>query len=93
MMSAILVLCVRFFLHCLLEKGWHCLLVSFYEYRIKLQVKDINARLERIEPKIHSSDGLTGNFSTGEMKPVNLNPKRSSPKAKSSSREISLFGG
>ncbi|XP_015892457.2 CLIP-associated protein isoform X1 [Ziziphus jujuba] len=56
-------------------------------------VKDINARLERIEPKIRSSDGLTGNFSTGEMKPVNLNPKRSSPKAKSSSREISLFGG
>lgn len=72
----------------LLEKGRLCLLVSFYEYNIKLQVKDINARLERIEPKVRSSDALTG-----EMKPVHLNPKKSSPKAKSSSREISLFGG
>ncbi|XP_028965764.2 CLIP-associated protein isoform X2 [Malus domestica] len=51
-------------------------------------LKDINARLERIEPKIRSSDGL----SAVEAKPVNLNHKKSSPKAKSSSREASLFG-
>lgn len=72
--------------------GYYYPFVSLYKY-IKLQVKDINARLERIEPKIRSADALTCNFSTGEMKPVNLNPKKSSPKAKSSSREISLFGG
>lgn len=56
-------------------------------------VKDINARLERIEPQIRSSDGLAGNFAAGEIKSASLNPKRSSPKAKSSSREMSLFGG
>ncbi|GAV63851.1 HEAT domain-containing protein/CLASP_N domain-containing protein [Cephalotus follicularis] len=56
-------------------------------------VKDINARLEKIEPQIHSSDGLTSNFTVGEIKPASLNPKKSSPKAKSSSREMSLFGG
>ncbi|KAL5562043.1 hypothetical protein UlMin_031790 [Ulmus minor] len=56
-------------------------------------VKDINARLERIEPKVRSSDGLTSHFSTGEIKHVSHNPKKSSPKAKSSSREASLFGG
>ena len=55
-------------------------------------MKDINARLERIEPKVRSSDGLTGNFSTGEIKHVSINPKKSSPKAKSSTRET-LFGG
>lgn len=54
-----------------------------------MQVKDINARLERIEPKNRSSDGL----SAVETKPLSHNPKRSSPKAKSSSREVSLFGG
>ncbi|KAJ9176533.1 hypothetical protein P3X46_011836 [Hevea brasiliensis] len=56
-------------------------------------MKDINARLEKIEPQIRPSDGPTGNFATGEMKPMTLNPKKSSPKAKSSSREVSLFGG
>ncbi|KAF5731403.1 CLIP-associated protein [Tripterygium wilfordii] len=56
-------------------------------------MKDINARLERIEPKIRSSDGLTSNFPVGEMKPTSINSKKSSPKARSSSRENSLFGG
>lgn len=58
-----------------------------------MQMKDINARLEKIEPQIRPSDGPTGNFATGEMKPMNLNPKKSSPKSKSSTRETSLFGG
>lgn len=56
-------------------------------------VKDINARLERIEPKAHSSDGHGGNYAIGDMKTVTHNSKRSSPKAKSSTREVSLFGG
>uniref|UniRef100_A0A7N0SYI6 TOG domain-containing protein n=1 Tax=Kalanchoe fedtschenkoi TaxID=63787 RepID=A0A7N0SYI6_KALFE len=52
-------------------------------------VKDINARLEKIEPKNRLSAGLSVNY---EMKPT-VNPKRSSPKAKSSSREASIFAG
>ncbi|KAK2986374.1 hypothetical protein RJ640_026638 [Escallonia rubra] len=53
-------------------------------------VRDINAKLERIEPKNRSSDG---NYPVADMKPASVNAKRSSPKAKSSTREVSLFGG
>ncbi|KAI4300112.1 hypothetical protein L6164_033526 [Bauhinia variegata] len=56
-------------------------------------VKDINARLEGIQPKVRSSDGIPSSYIAGEVKPLNVNPKKSSPKAKSSSRETSLFGG
>nr|KYP42847.1 CLIP-associating protein 1 [Cajanus cajan] len=56
-------------------------------------VKAINARLEGIQPKVHSSDGISSGYIAGEIKPVGVNPKKSSPKAKSSSRESSLFGG
>ncbi|GFY99513.1 CLIP-associated protein [Actinidia rufa] len=56
-------------------------------------LKDINSRLERIEPKVNSSDGLARNCPAVETKPASLNPKRSSPKAKNSSRDVSLFGG
>ncbi|XP_059626127.1 CLIP-associated protein-like isoform X2 [Cornus florida] len=56
-------------------------------------VNDINARLESIEPKNHSSDGLASNYAAVEIKSSNPNPKRSSPKAKSSTREVSLFVG
>ncbi|XP_042488776.1 CLIP-associated protein-like [Macadamia integrifolia] len=56
-------------------------------------MKHINARLERIEPKIRSSDGLASHFAAGEMKPASLNQKKSSPKTKSSTREMSLSGG
>ncbi|KAJ8749496.1 hypothetical protein K2173_025691 [Erythroxylum novogranatense] len=55
-------------------------------------IKDINARLEKIEPQVRPAEGLVGNFTAGEMKPMSLNPKKSSPKAKSSSKEMSLFG-
>lgn len=58
-----------------------------------MQVKDINARLERIEPRNRSSDGLSNKVAAGEMKPVTINYKRSSPRAKNSSRGASLFGG
>ncbi|CAL0299631.1 unnamed protein product [Lupinus luteus] len=54
-------------------------------------VKDINARLEGIQPKVRSSDG--SGYNAGQIKPLNVNPKKSSPKAKSSSRESSLSGG
>ncbi|XP_065873538.1 CLIP-associated protein [Euphorbia lathyris] len=56
-------------------------------------MKDINARLEKIQPQIRPLDGLTSNHGSGEMKATSLNPKKSSPKAKSSTREVSLFGG
>ncbi|KAK8674396.1 hypothetical protein V6N13_112688 [Hibiscus sabdariffa] len=54
-------------------------------------MRDINARLEKIEPQVRSSD--LGGFAAGEIKPAIRNPKKSSPKGKSSSRETSLFGG
>ncbi|KAL8137117.1 hypothetical protein V2J09_003118 [Rumex salicifolius] len=56
-------------------------------------VKDINARLERIEPKVRTSDGGSNLGSASEHKLANHNQKRSSHKPKSSSRESSLFGG
>ncbi|PIN03312.1 hypothetical protein CDL12_24170 [Handroanthus impetiginosus] len=55
-------------------------------------LKDINTRLEKIEPKVQSSDAIVSNYSSSETKPTVLNPKKSSPKAKSLSREVSLFG-
>ncbi|XP_073292341.1 CLIP-associated protein-like isoform X2 [Primulina huaijiensis] len=55
-------------------------------------LKDINARLEKIEPKVRSSDVITSNFSSNETKPVSLNLKKSSPKVKCSTRDVSLFG-
>ncbi|XP_058094985.1 CLIP-associated protein-like [Magnolia sinica] len=59
-------------------------------------VKEINARLEKIEPKIHSSDGPTGHFIPLEMKSTSLpayNQKRNSPKTKNTARESSFSGG
>lgn len=55
-------------------------------------VRDINARLEKIEPQIRPSDGLAGGFPSGEMKPSGV-AKKSSPRARVSSRDTSLFGG
>ncbi|XAR61010.1 hypothetical protein NMG60_11034581 [Bertholletia excelsa] len=63
-------------------------------YNIPISLlRDINARLERIEPKVHSVDGPANNYPAVEVKPASINRKRSSPKAKNSSRELSLFGG
>ena len=56
-------------------------------------MKAINARLEGIQPNVCSSDGISSGYNAGEIKPVGVNPKKSSPKHKSSSRETSLFGG
>ncbi|OIT06900.1 clip-associated protein [Nicotiana attenuata] len=56
-------------------------------------LKDINARLEKIEPKSRSTDGISSNYSAGEVRSASLNSKKSSPKAKRSTREASLLGG
>ncbi|WOG95005.1 hypothetical protein DCAR_0314307 [Daucus carota subsp. sativus] len=56
-------------------------------------VRDINARLERIQPKTSISEGLNSNYASGDVKSSSNNLKRSSPKAKSVTRETSLFGG
>ena len=66
---------------------------SFFIASKLFQTKDINARLEGIQPKVRPSDGLSSGYIAGEIKPLSVNPKKSSPKAKSSSRETSLFGG
>ena len=55
------------------------------------QVKDINARLERIEPQQRSTD--SHHHVVNEIKASNVNPKKSSPRAKTSTRENSLFAG
>ncbi|XP_009112643.2 CLIP-associated protein [Brassica rapa] len=54
-------------------------------------VKDINARLERIEPQQRSTD--SHHHVVNEIKASNVNPKKSSPRAKTSTRENSLFAG
>ncbi|CAN8257567.1 unnamed protein product [Cochlearia groenlandica] len=56
-------------------------------------VKDINARLERIEPQQRSTDGRSGHHAVNEVKASSVNPKKSSPRAKAPTRENSLFGG
>ncbi|KAG9447723.1 hypothetical protein H6P81_013851 [Aristolochia fimbriata] len=59
-------------------------------------LKEINLRLEKIEPKARSSDGLASTFGHTEMKPTTVsayNHKRHSPKSLSSARETALSGG
>jgi CLIP-associating protein 1/2 len=52
-------------------------------------VKYINARLEGIQPKVQSSNGISSGYNI----PGEINSKKSSPKAKISSKETSRFGG
>ncbi|XP_020083722.1 CLIP-associated protein isoform X2 [Ananas comosus] len=56
-------------------------------------MKEINMRLERIEPKVHQSDGAGSKMISTDVKSVNVNHKRSSPRTKSTPRESTLFGG
>ncbi|XP_031483143.1 CLIP-associated protein isoform X1 [Nymphaea colorata] len=59
-------------------------------------VKEISARLEKIESKVRPADALSSQFGLPETKPAILpsfTQKKSSPKIKSSVRESSLFGG
>ncbi|EPS69812.1 hypothetical protein M569_04950, partial [Genlisea aurea] len=55
-------------------------------------LKDINSRLERIEPKVLSSDAIVSHYPSGEAKTAVMIPKKSSPKTKNTAREVSLFG-
>eukprot|EP01018_Ginkgo_biloba_P013536 Gb_32967 [translate_table: standard] len=61
------------------------------------QLKEINARLEKIEPKMRPFEGITGQFASSEVKSSAILPvvgsKRNSPKAKNTVRELSLAGG
>ncbi|CAL0319899.1 unnamed protein product [Lupinus luteus] len=50
-------------------------------------------RLEGIPPKEHTSDGFPSGYVTLKIQSLSVNPTKSGPKAKNSSRETSLFGG
>ncbi|CAN4113719.1 unnamed protein product [Withania somnifera] len=90
--------------HGVREAALSCIEVMYSEvgpqFRDELQrhhlpsmlLKDINARLEKIEPKSCSTDGISNNYSAGEVRSASLSSKKSSPKAKRSTREVSLFG-
>ncbi|KAJ6821576.1 CLIP-associated protein [Iris pallida] len=56
-------------------------------------MKEINARLEKIEPKVRPSDSVGTHFIPPEVKPHNSSQKRGSPRIKSTPRESSLYGG
>ncbi|KAK1290925.1 CLIP-associated protein [Acorus calamus] len=56
-------------------------------------IKEINARLEKIEPNVRSSDGVGGHLIHVEPRAAIVNHKKGSPKTKSFSREASLIGG
>ncbi|MQL85358.1 hypothetical protein Taro_017888 [Colocasia esculenta] len=55
-------------------------------------MKEINSRLEKIEPKVRPPDS-SGHFIPSEVKSSMHNQKRNSPKAKATPRETSLYGG
>ncbi|XP_062226123.1 CLIP-associated protein-like [Phragmites australis] len=55
-------------------------------------LKEINSRLDKIEPKVRSSDTVM-QYKVSESRSVSANPKRGSPRTKSTSRESTLFGG
>ncbi|CAD6263130.1 unnamed protein product [Miscanthus lutarioriparius] len=55
-------------------------------------LKEINSRLDKIEPKVRSSDTAM-QYKAVESRSVSANPKRGSPRTKSIPRESTLFGG
>ncbi|KAL6652423.1 hypothetical protein ACP70R_011348 [Stipagrostis hirtigluma subsp. patula] len=56
-------------------------------------LKEINSRLDRIEPKVPSSDVPVMKYKVVESRSVSANPKRGSPRTKNTTRESTLFGG
>uniref|UniRef100_A0A0D9W6X9 TOG domain-containing protein n=1 Tax=Leersia perrieri TaxID=77586 RepID=A0A0D9W6X9_9ORYZ len=56
-------------------------------------LREINSRLEKIEPKVSTSDGSAVQYKAVESRSVSANPKRGSPRTKSTPRESTLFGG
>uniref|UniRef100_A0A3B6C9G9 TOG domain-containing protein n=1 Tax=Triticum aestivum TaxID=4565 RepID=A0A3B6C9G9_WHEAT len=55
-------------------------------------LKEINSRLNRIEPKVPASDGTATQHKVAASRSVSVNPKRGSPRTKSTPRESTLFG-
>ncbi|KAF8704181.1 hypothetical protein HU200_031676 [Digitaria exilis] len=55
-------------------------------------LKEINYRLDKIEPKVRSSDTAL-QYKAPESRSVSANPRRGSPRTKSIPRESTLFGG
>ncbi|CAN6228765.1 unnamed protein product [Urochloa humidicola] len=55
-------------------------------------LKEINFRLDKIEPKVRSSDTAM-QYKAAESRSVSANPKRGSPRTKSIPKESTLFGG
>ncbi|XP_078427721.1 CLIP-associated protein [Wolffia australiana] len=57
-----------------------------------LMLKEINYRLEKLEPKLRQTDS-SAHLIPSEVKPSLHNPKKSSQKAKPAPRETSLYSG
>nr|CAB3485067.1 unnamed protein product [Digitaria exilis] len=57
-----------------------------------IELKEINYRLDKIEPKVRSSDTAL-QYKAPESRSVSANPRRGSPRTKSIPRESTLFGG
>ncbi|XP_042390436.1 CLIP-associated protein-like isoform X1 [Zingiber officinale] len=56
-------------------------------------IKEINARLEQIQPKPQPSDRVGISYFSTEIRPSSANHKKNSPKAKIAHREISVSSG
>ncbi|KAG6487885.1 hypothetical protein ZIOFF_056623 [Zingiber officinale] len=56
-------------------------------------IKEINTRLEKIQPKPQLSDGVGISYISAEMRPSFANHKKNSPKAKIAQRETSFSSG
>ncbi|KAG6504919.1 hypothetical protein ZIOFF_037267 [Zingiber officinale] len=56
-------------------------------------IKEINARLEQIQPKPQPSDRVGISYFSTEIRPSSANHKKNSPKAKIAHREISVSNG
>ncbi|CAN6273486.1 unnamed protein product [Urochloa humidicola] len=56
-------------------------------------LKEINSRLDKIEPNAPASKGARLQFRAKESRSISANPKRGSPRKKGMPRENTLFGG
>ncbi|GJM85531.1 hypothetical protein PR202_ga01989 [Eleusine coracana subsp. coracana] len=56
-------------------------------------LKEINAKLNKIEPNVSSPDVIRVESRTKESRSISASPKRGSPRKKSMPREGTLFGG
>ncbi|OEL27546.1 CLIP-associated protein [Dichanthelium oligosanthes] len=56
-------------------------------------LKEINSRLDKIEPNAPSSNGARMQCRAKESRSISANPKRGSPRKKNTPRESTLFGG